>query len=286
MHRRDFLQATGVALGAVGFGGLLTACGGDAGGIPGGSPTWNVINASFPEMLAGDAQRFAFGLTTHENEPIEDTGVEVYTRAPGGGDVLGGPYATELHSNGALGLGIYLTHVDAHDHGPMELVAVSGRDFGIATLNVVDPADSQAPAPGQQAVSTRTPTFDDAMDFDAVCTRQPDCPLHDRSLDDLLAESRPLLVMFATPAYCQTAVCGPAVDTFVDLADSRDWGDLGFLHVEIFTDAGVTVADAVRDWGLPSEPWLFAIDGDGTLVERLDGPMIKAELTALAERLA
>jgi hypothetical protein len=110
--------------------------------------------------------------------------------------------------------------------------------------------------------------------------------MHDVSLDEALADGRPIMLMFATPAYCQTAVCGPAVDTLQEIADSRDWGDVAFIHAEIFTDAGITVAEHVRAWELPSEPWLFSIDGDGEIVRRLDGPMIAQELQELAEELA
>jgi hypothetical protein len=284
MDRRAFIRATGVLLGTFGAGKLLVACG-NGSGIPGGDPTWNLIRASFPEMLVGEQQRVAFGLTTLENVPVEEADVEVYTRTPGG-DVTGGPYAVELHADGALGLPLYLTRVDIPDPGALEIVAVSGRDHGASTVNVVRPEDSQAPAPGDEAIATRTPTLDDALGYEEICTRQPDCPLHDASLDDVLAAAQPLLVLFATPAYCQTAVCGPAVDTFLAVRDDRDWGDLAFLHVEIFTDAGVTVGGPVRDWELPSEPWLFAIDRDGTIVERVDGPMLHSELVGIADGLA
>jgi hypothetical protein len=284
MQRRAFLKSTGVLLGALGTGSLLAACG-SGGGIPSGEPSLNLIRASFPEILVGEGRRVAFALTTLDNVPVEETGVELYARGSDG-DVLGGPYDTALHADGTLGLPLYLGHVDVPEPGPLELVAVAGGDHGVAVVNAVRPEDSQAPAPGDEAVATRTPTTGEDLGYEELCTRDPDCPLHETSLDELLGQGRPLLVMFATPAYCQTAVCGPAVDTFVDVRDTRDWGDLGFLHVEIFTDAGVTVGAPVRDWDLPSEPWLFAIGTDGRILERLDGPMIHDELVALAERVA
>jgi hypothetical protein len=276
------LRTAGVVLGTLGTGKLLVACANDGADLS-GNPTWNLVRASFPELLVGEQQRFAFALTTIENEPIDEPSIEVYTRDPGG-DITGGPYDVERFGHGALPLTVYLTHVDAPDPGPLEIVAVAGNDFGVTAVQVVRPEDSVVPTPGAEAIASKTPTPEDPMDFEEICTREPDCPLHDRSLDDLLTAGRPLLVMFATPAYCQTAVCGPAVDTFVDVSDARDWGDLAFLHVEIFTDAAVTIAPPVLDWGLPSEPWLFAIDAGGTIVDRLDGPMIAEELTRLAER--
>lgn len=284
MDRRAFLKTTAALIGTVGAGNLLVACS-NGGGIPDGERTWNMINASFPEMLLGEQRRFAFGLTSLDNEPVDAPEVEVYTRVPGG-EVTGGPHAAERFDIGTLALPVYLTHVDAGATGPLEVVAVSGNDFGLATVSVVQPEDSQAPVPGTEAVAARTPTFDDPLGFEEICTRDPDCPFHDASLDDLLAQGRPTLVLFATPAYCQTAVCGPAVDTFIEASEDRDWGDLAFHHVEIFTDAGVTVADPILEWGLPSEPWLFAIRADGTIAERVDGPMIREELVTIAQRLA
>jgi glutathione peroxidase-family protein len=45
-----------------------------------------------------------------------------------------------------------------------------------------------------------------------------------------------------------------------------------FVHVEIFKDPrNQILADAVTEWHLPSEPWIFFIDRTGTIVERFDG---------------
>jgi hypothetical protein len=287
LDRRAFLKSTGALLGTVGAGGFLAACGNlgaNGTGIPRSEATWILRTASFPEMLVGEQQRFAFSLTTEDNVPVEESRLEVYTRLPDG-DVTGGPYAVEYHTNGPLGLGVYLTRVDLPEPGFHQIVAAEGDDHGFSTVQVVRPEDSQAPAPGAQAVSTRTPTPNDPMDFADICTRNPDCDLHEQSLDEILAQGRPLLVMFATPAFCTTAVCGPSVDTFIEVSEDRDWGDLAFLHVEIFTDEGFTAAQPVLDWGLPSEPWLFAVDSHGVITDRLDGLMLKDELIDLAAAL-
>jgi hypothetical protein len=119
-----------------------------------------------------------------------------------------------------------------------------------------------------------------------VCTRDPDCGLHEVSLDAVLDEGRPVVLLFATPAYCQTAVCGPAVDVLEEAATARDWGEVAFIHCEIFEDEGQTMAGPVEDWGLPNEPWLFTIDRDGQIVDRADGPVIQAELQEFLERLS
>lgn len=171
----------------------------------------------------------------------------------------------------------------------MQTAAVVGDDHGKQTFQVASPEESEVPAPGTDAVSVATPTEDDHGGVAELCTREPDCGAHHVSLDDALADGRPVMLLFATPAYCQTAVCGPAVDLFEDLRTERDWDDLVFVHSEIFasppTEGEPVVAEPVDAWRLPSEPWLFAIDRDGTVVDRLDGAIIGSVAESMAQRL-
>jgi hypothetical protein len=82
------------------------------------------------------------------------------------------------------------------------------------------------------------------------------------------------MLEFATPAFCMTAVCGPSVEVLDEVRTTRDWGDVAFIHMEIYSDAGQTLAEPVKEWGLPSEPWLFAIGPEGVIQARLDGPLL------------
>ncbi len=60
-----------------------------------------------------------------------------------------------------------------------------------------------------------------------------------------------------------------------------------FVHVEIYSsNKGATLAPTVEAWGLPSEPWLYTIDGAGTIVGRLDGAFAGDEMKAQLEALA
>jgi hypothetical protein len=208
----------------------------------------------------------------------------VYVRDPGG-EVVGGPYGVERFEPADVALPIYRTHVDVPSAGHLEVVAVTDGEVGTHTVEAVDPADSAIPTPGSEAVRTSTPTVEEPGDVVELCTLAEDCSMHEVSLDEALDAGTPVMLMFATPAYCQTAVCGPGVETLQGVKASRDWGDVAFIHAEIYTDEGQTVAEHVRAWDLPSEPWLFTIDRSGQIVARLDGPMIDEELAALAEEL-
>jgi len=296
VHRRSFLRTIGLSAGALGTAGtaaLLAACsspsdtaGGAGGPLPQGEPALNVINASF-ETLTGQDRRFAFGVTTLENEPVTEGPLEVYLREVEG-EILAGPLPAEFYDQGGSALGVWLTSFDVPDPGIVELIAVNGDRHGAAALRVVSPEQAQAPVPGAPAVSVPTPTTADDLGFATICTADPPCGMHETSLDTALAEGRPAVVLFATPAFCQTAVCGPAVGTVDQIRQSRqDAGDVAWIHCEVYTDNGQTLAPQLGEegWGLPTEPWLFTIGADGVIRDRLDGPMVDVVVEDMASAL-
>jgi hypothetical protein len=52
-----------------------------------------------------------------------------------------------------------------------------------------------------------------------------------------------------------------------------------FVHVEIWKGLrGADHAPTVDAWGIETEPWLYTIDGAGTIKGRLDGAIGKQEI--------
>lgn len=304
VDRRSFLRAAGLAAGTVGAGGLLAACGRGSGGsgqatdavaIPDGAPSLSLVNASF-ETLTGTDRRLNLVALEDDATPIEGADLAVFVRTLEGA-VRSGPHAAtwypEQGPGTGTGTGLYQVQLALPEPGALELVGVIGDRYGTAAVNVVDPVSSQAPAPGEPAVSTPTPTEAEPLGFERICTRTEDgedepCPMHEASLEALLEDGRPVMLLFATPAYCQTVACGPSVDNLMAVRASRDWGDVAFVHVEIYesqAEAGSQPAPPVQAWGLPTEPWLFAVARDGTIADRLDGPMLDDDMTRLAEQV-
>ncbi len=253
------------------------------------TPAFAVFQGQY-ELLVGAGQRVVFGLATLQGEPLLDADVEVRCVAENG--QVGAAVRPTFHQ-GLAAFPVYLATVDVPAPGVGYVVVTSpdrarGGEFAI---RAVDPADSATVAPGQRAITARTPTTADPLGAFQICTRRLNgqyapCGMHASSLDQVLAAGRPVMLSFATPQFCTSAMCGPVVDTIETVRASRDWGDLAWLHVEIFRDAGgKTFMEAVDAWHLPSEPWLFAIDRTGTVVDRLEGPIIADELPPLAARI-
>lgn len=169
------------------------------------------------------------------------------------------------------------------------LAEVDGEPVS-AAFTVSEPDTVVVPRPGQPLPPTPTPTVADAGGVDPICTQDPQCALHEVDLEAVLG-TEPLAVLVSTPAFCQTAICGPVLDLFV--AAQADTPDVTFLHVEVYRSAEEVEADgleaalapAVDAWQLPYEPCLFLVAADGTVAERLDVIYDADELAEALSRL-
>ena len=262
LSRRAFLAVTGGALAAA------------ASGIR--SPTafadeqleWGLL--TIDPYASSSPQRFGFALETTKRRFASGPRAEV-AFAPGARAKPKAPYSrAALHAKGLpKKRGIYTVEAVFPQAGPWQAtVNVNGQRITHA-FQVQD--QPQAPAPGTPAPRVPSPTVADAMGVDPICTRNPPCPLHQQSLSDAIGAGKPVAVMFATPALCESRYCGPVLDDLLTLvAQFQD--RITFVHVEIYTSlSGGTTLPAVDAWGLPGEPFLFGVDANGTVVSRLDG---------------
>jgi len=146
------------------------------------------------------------------------------------------------------------------------------------------------PAVGDPAPATRQRTLADAPIEDLDSTLPPNPGLHERTIADALAERRPLVVAFATPAFCQTQFCGPVMESVVIPAWERYRERVDFIHIEPWDlpkarEGSLAPVDAVREWGLLSEPFVFVIDGDGKIAAKFEGIVGADELDAAIEQV-
>jgi hypothetical protein len=142
-----------------------------------------------------------------------------------------------------------------------------------------------AVVPGQAAPRDPSPTTTDTLGVDPICTRSPNCPLHTQSLSTVIGAGKPVAALFATPARCQSQYCAPVLDEFLDVI--KGYGDqIVPVHIEIYRKpTGAALVPTVEAWRLPSEPWLFGIDGNGTVQSRIDGAFGGTEMKALLDAL-
>ena len=158
---------------------------------------------------------------------------------------------------------------------------------GVATLDVR--RRPQAPAVGDRAIPSRTPTLASTHGDVASLTtaNPPDLSLLRYSVGESVKAHAPFVLVFATPKFCSSRTCGPAVD--VAQAVQRRFAGSGvrFIHVEVYTDNNPAQGFNrwFREWRLPSEPWVFLVGRDGRIKARFEGSVSAAELSAAVQRL-
>jgi hypothetical protein len=170
---------------------------------------------------------------------------------------------------------VYSADIDFTSEGEWRIAAlIKQGDELLATLL---PSASvgefkRIPKVGQKAPTIDTPTAEDAGgDISEVTTRIPPDTQNRVDYADVLGKE-PIVLLFATPQFCQSRVCGPVVDVAEQVKDQ--YGDkAAFIHMEIFNDNDPNkgVRPQVRAFRLPSEPWLFAIDREGTIRAKVEG---------------
>lgn len=236
----------------------------------------NLVVASYTHV-AGIDQRVTVALLGSDTGPVRPEGpVEV--------SIDGQPVTAELHDQG-IDLPYLLLRHRFQKPGFAKVRASYQDRAAEAALQVVDPAATAIPFPGRPMKAVPTPTVAEPRGVNPICTRQPPCPLHDVSLDSALAQRRPVALLLATPALCQSRLCGPVLENL--LAHRDAFADrVSFVHAEIYTALdGQKKAPAVDTYGLTNEPVLFVAGADGVVRERLDNAFDKAEARRALEAI-
>lgn len=163
-----------------------------------------------------------------------------------------------------------------------------GRDLGppIGFVAVDDPSQVSV---GEKAPLSDTRTLEDAPLEELTSDPTPDEAFYQMTVAEAVG-SGPSVIVFATPAWCQSQACGPMLDQVAAIADA--YPSLNYVHVEVYENIQVTDANdlvavpAVEEWGLPSEPWLYVTDENGTVSAAFEGAVSEAELTSALEAVA
>ena len=181
---------------------------------------------------------------------------------------------------------IFVTELDLPEPGKYWLLAepVGGKRIQ-ALGNVEVKAEPAAPAVGEAVPASDTPTLANATLDELTTSNEPDSELYRMSIADALAAKKPFVAVFATPKYCTSRTCGPVVEVVSEVRKQHP--ELTFSHVEIYEDNDPAKGENqwVREWGLPSEPWVFVIGADGKVRERFEGTVSVRELAAAVDRI-
>ncbi len=259
-----------------------------------------VVSPAGRVVDVGD-NRLAFGVFTLSGEQVDDADIALYF-AEGPNSPARGPFPARVESlktpsafrakttaeDAGAATSVYVVpRLQVERRGELAMVAVirRGDKLEAARLpSVVVGQFDDVPDVGEQAPRISTPTADDVGDISEIETRIPPDSMHDTDYADVLGKE-PILIVFATPQFCQTRVCGPTVD-IVEEVKSKLGDKATFIHMEVFNDndPGKGVRPQLRAFNLVTEPWAFIIDRKGRVTARFEGAFGAEELTRATEK--
>lgn len=170
---------------------------------------------------------------------------------------------------------VYSTQFDFPGEGEWRIAAIVKEDGelkGLLLPGLTVGEFKRVPRIGKKAPKIHTPTRQDVGGkLSKITTRRPPDTQNMVDYAEALGK-QPVVLLFATPRFCQSRVCGPVVD--VAEQAKQEYGDkAAFIHMEIYNDNDPAQGPRpqVRAFHLPSEPWLFTIDRHGIIRDAVEG---------------
>lgn len=151
---------------------------------------------------------------------------------------------------------------------------------------------ASAPAVGDRVPASRNRTARDVASLEMLTSgAPPDAALYQRSIASAIEARRPFVVVFASPAFCTNALCGPQVEEVGALASTYA-ARADFVHIDIYERPDEIRGDLARarrspllkDWGLKTDEWTFVVGADGRVVARFEAFVPRAEVEAALRR--
>jgi hypothetical protein len=192
-----------------------------------------------------------------------------------------GLYATDLAFDRAGRWGVTI-EIDGAEG------AASSADLFFEVLET-----TEAPDVGNAAVKSINKIADDVESLSDLTTGSlQDEDLYQLTIADAVGSGIPTVIVFASPAFCTNAVCGPQVEVLQELKNAYK-GQANFVHVDFYDNpeaiqgdlANSELSPAVIEWSLPSIEWTFVVDAEGVVTARFEGFGTYTEVEAALKSL-
>ena len=255
------------------------------------SAVLNVLLGSLD--LAVGENRLFFALLDADGEPVKQDSVALSFAYQDGSETTPEGEITAVFRQWPYDRGVYTAQVSFDMAGTWRMDVdpdIQGQPL-VASALVEVGQTSVTPALGSRPPSSQSKTLGDVERLEELTTDPaPDEELYSMTIAEALEAGKPLVVTFATPAFCFSATCGPQVDVIKDVKAVYS-GRVNFIHVEVF-DNPVEMREDVRlgrlspvmvEWGLEIEPYTFVIDALGNVSAKLEGFATAEELDEAIE---
>ena len=248
-----------------------------------------VVPSLVSSELGVGQNRFLFTIVDRDNKPVPAADVQVDLKFF---DLADDPATPKSETKAVFlptgdGRGLYRATVDFDCSGDWGVdMAIRKAGLPDRTSRGVFPvrAATSTPPIGSKMEPFDTPTSPPADLKTLTTDTNPDPDFYRTSVRAALDAKKPFLFVLATPAFCKTRTCGPALD-LVKAAAAPFKDRVAFINVEpyqlrmeggslqpVLGDGGaLQPIQLVTDLGLITEPYTFAVDRTGSIVAKFEG---------------
>src|SRR5579862_2674376 len=231
------------------------------------------------DLAVGSNERFLAVLLGPDNKTVNDATVDVsFFKVTGANSARLEAETSAEYEESLPGKGAYIARADFSepgDWGVVLQVQQPGQDPQQLRVAFNVKQKSSTPGVGDPVPPCHTLTATTETEIEQFSSARPADPaLYQLSIDQAIAAHKPFVVLFASPGFCTSQLCGPSYDLLQKL-QAQYGGQANFIHVEIYKGGRPNeqqeVAPPVQEWGLTSEPWLFLVGADGRLADKFEG---------------
>lgn len=236
------------------------------------------------ELVTGP-ERFVFGLINSKTgAPIKDVpvvGVQfLKVHEDGTATKVSDGVASYHTDNLPAGVFVVKTSFDsAGKWGALITIRRLGKDAYQVPINFDVLEHGSVPKIGDEAPPSKNVTANGVKSLDEICSAVPHDDMHSLTIADAVKSGKPTLILFGSPGYCVTFTCGPDLQVAQAL-EQKYPGTANFIHIETPSMPAAPQAQApfVEEWHLKTEPWIFLVDKNGKIANRLEGGITLEEL--------
>tara|TARA_X000001036_G_scaffold392134_1_gene390806 strand:+ start:2386 stop:3213 length:828 start_codon:yes stop_codon:yes gene_type:complete len=182
------------------------------------------------------------------------------------------------------GKGAYKSNLYFEESGFHELIIYFDNYESKAIFNVNK--KSTTPEIGQRPPDIKTLFTNTKSELYKITSDpNPEPDFYNLSYEDSIKNLKPTVILFSTPALCVSGTCGPILNNLKKVKINYD--KYNFIHIEVYKNFigktlrdldSLEVTEPVMTWGLPTEPWIFFLDGNGILRSKFEGYMTENEM--------
>lgn len=315
MTARAVRRALGAALAVTIVCAVLSGCGGGSPADDARFPTVVTLGQGelFPVItnhaLAVGENRVSMGLLDRDSRPVLDAAVHLRFY-----DLNGQKPALRSESDASLAAvrrgfvdeqsnnvrvegeedGVYVSHAVFDvpgDWGVQVDVTRENRRLDPIPFRFTVLGRTPEPAVGEPAPASHQRSLADGSAIADIDSSSPSRPaMHEVTVAEALKTGKPIVIAFATPAFCESRLCAPVMDAVMDPLFATYAGRATFIHIEPYDlqrardDNDRQPVPATSDWRLQTEPWVFVVDRQGKIAGKFEGIMARDEVEAVLQQ--